>query len=113
MFPQPQASQSPKPKSPPVTKVTCTDVITAADEALKKKDLAIAQTEATRLDAQKALTDSQKQVLTKDKQLGSIGKNGFVMLGSGVAGGALIAANVIAPGVGILVVAVFLAVFKL
>lgn len=88
-------------------------MIAAADEALKKKDVALAETNSALSDSQKALKDSQTQVISKDKQLGSIAKNGFVMLGAGTAGGALIAANIVAPGIGILVVAAAIAIFKL
>lgn len=117
--PQTQPSPTPSPQVVTVVKtvlvkdVSAQQVIKAADEALKKKDLAIAQTEAARLDAQTALAASQKQVISKDKQLGSVGRNSYIMLGSGVAGGALIAANVIAPGIGIIVVAAIFAIFKL
>lgn len=116
-LPSPTPSQSPEPTAPKAhttpSKITAEQVIEAADEALKKKDVAIAQTNLALSDSEKALKDSQTQVISKDKQLGSLSKNGFVMLGAGTAGGALIAANVVAPGIGLLVVAVVFVIFKL
>lgn len=109
-------SPVPKPKTvqtPAKSTITADQVIAAADEALKKKDAALVETNSALSDTQIALKNSQTQVISKDKQLGSIGKNGFVMLGAGTAGGALIAANIVAPGIGILVVAAVIAIFKL
>lgn len=117
----PQEQPSPVPSLTPTLKtktaskpaITAEQVIEAADEAIKKKDEAIAQTNSALSDSEKALKDSQTQVISKDKQLGSLSKNGFVMLGAGTAGGALIAANVVAPGIGVLVVGLVFIIFKL
>lgn len=85
------------------TKPNCLDVIKAADKALKEKDEAIkADNDALDL-AKKDLAAQDALVDKKDKELSSVGRNGYVLVGAGVAGGALIAANVVLPGIGLVV----------
>lgn len=85
------------------TKPDCLQVIKAADKALKEKDEAIKADNDAIDAAKKQLSDSTAKVAEKDKELSSVGRNGYVLIGAGVAGGALIAANVVLPGVGLLV----------
>lgn len=53
-------------------------------------------------DAKKSIEDEKKVIADKDKEDSAIGKNPFVMIGVGIASGAMLAANLIAPGIGLL-----------
>lgn len=88
-------------------------VIQAADKALSDKDAAIEAGNVALSTATDQLTDCNKKTAEQDKQLSSVGRNPFVLIGVGTAGGALLAANIIAPGIGVLVVAAVLVIFKL
>lgn len=77
-------------------------MIKAADKAIAQKDLALKDANAVINQAKSQIVDQTKTIEEKDKEASSIGRNPFVMLGAGVAGGALMAVNLIAPGLGIL-----------
>lgn len=89
-------------------------MIQAADKAIAAKNQALKDANGVIVEAQTQLSDKDKEIQDKDKQLGRVGNNGFVMIGAGLASGALMAANVVLPGVGLLLATVlFTQVFKI
>lgn len=108
-IPSPVQTQVPKPNG-----VTCQQIIKAADKVIAGKDLALKDANAVIDQAKSTITDQMKTIEKRDKEASSIGRNPFVMIGAGVASGALMAANLVAPGLGLLGATVlFTQVFKI
>lgn len=78
------------------------EVIEAADEALKKKNEAIESTQAALTLAQQNLIETQDTLIKRDQSLEKNNKNGLLMMSIGGIGGALLAVNAVAPGIGVL-----------
>ena len=108
------ASSQPQPSPSPAIEPTCSRIIKAADKALAAKDQALTDCNIVINQEKKTIDDQQKVIAEKDKEASSIGRNPFVMIGAGLASGALLAANLVAPGLGLLGATVlFTQVFKI
>lgn len=77
-------------------------MIKAADKAIAAKDQALTDANVVIDQEKKTIGDQDKVIEQKDKEASSIGRNPFVMIGAGIASGALMAANLFAPGLGVL-----------
>lgn len=89
-------------------------MIQAADKAIAAKNQALKDANQAITESSVVISNDNDAIAKKDKELGRIGNNGFVMIGAGIASGALLATNVILPGVGLLAFTVlFTQVFKI
>lgn len=119
MSPLTQASSSPEPKpslvlKAPLAQVPCSRIIKAADKAIAAKDQALVDANVVIDQEKKTIGDQDKVIEQRDKEASALGRNPFVMIGAGVASGALMAVNLVAPGLGLLGATIlFTQVFKI
>lgn len=89
-------------------------MIQAADKAIAAKNQALKDANQVITESSVIIGNDNDAIAKKDKELSRVGNNGFVMIGAGLASGALMAANVVLPGVGLLLATVlFTQVFKI